>query len=114
MADVGMNLCGATDLPLMITNVSESIYYSCGGYLNGEEEPFQPENTITIAEMLKAWTIGGQKNIGMEQYLGTLEEGKLADIAVFDRNLLDINPKSAKEASVVMTIMNGNIVYNRT
>lgn len=113
MQDAGMILSGATDLPLMITSVPESIYYSCGGYLDGMEESFQPQNTITVTEMLKAWTIGGQKNLSMENKLGTLEEGKLADIVVFDRNLLKVSAHEAKEASVLMTIMDGKIVYTK-
>ncbi|MEY8355052.1 amidohydrolase family protein [Lachnospiraceae bacterium 54-53] len=111
MADAGMNLSGATDLPLMITNVPESIYYSGYGYLQGEG-PFQQENTLSVGELLKAWTIGGQRNLGMEAVLGTLEEGKLADITVFDRNLFQTRPEDCKEAKAVMTIMDGKTVYN--
>lgn len=47
----------------------------------------------------------------MEEVLGTLEEGKLADITVFDRNLLEINPVDARDARVVMTIMDGRTVF---
>ena len=81
--------------------------------MDGLEEPFQMENTLSVAELLKAWTIGGQKNIGMEEKLGTLETGKLADIAVFDRNLLQTDAREAKEAEVVLTIMDGSIVYTK-
>ena len=94
MQDSGMNLSGATDLPLLLTSIPESIYYSCGGYMDGRAEAF-----------------GGQKNLGMEEVLGTLEEGKLADITVFDRNLLEINPVDARDARVVMTIMDGRTVF---
>lgn len=113
MQDAGMILSGATDLPLLITSVPESIYYSCGGYMDGREEAFQKENTIEVHELLKAFTIGGQKNLGMEEKLGTLEEGKLADITIFDRNLLKIDEKEVKEAEVIMTIMDGRIVYQK-
>lgn len=113
MQDCGLILSGATDLPLLITSVPESVFYSCGGYMDGRKEPFQTENTLTVPELLKAWTIGGQKNIGMEKKLGTLEAGKLADIAVFDRNLLEMETGNAKQANVVMTIMDGNIVYTK-
>lgn len=75
--------------------------------MDGTDEAFQPENTITTAELLKAWTIGGQTNLGMDDCLGTLEEGKLADIA----NLVKIDAKEAKNAKVVMTIMDGQVVY---
>lgn len=111
MLDSGMTLSGATDLPLMITSVPESIFYSSGGYMDGREEPFQIENTLEVSEILKAWTIGGQKNLGMSHKLGTLEEGKLADITVFDKNLFVIDKREAKNAKVVLTIMDGKIVY---
>lgn len=113
MQDCGLILSGATDLPLLITSVPESVFYSCGGYMDGMETPFQTENTITVPELLKAWTIGGQQNIGMEKKLGTLAAGKLADIAVFDRNLLEMEAGNAKQANVLMTIMDGNIVYTK-
>lgn len=113
MADAGINLSGATDLPLMVTDVPESIYHSCGGYLSGDTEPFQKENTLTVSEILKAWTIGGQRNLGMEAILGTLEKGKRADIAVFNKNLLSLDPKEAKTAQVVLTVMDGKTVYKR-
>ena len=113
MQDSGMILSGATDLPLLITSLPESIHYSCGGFLDGMETPFQPENTITAAEMLKAWTIGGAKNLSMEDKLGTLEEGKLADITVFDRDLLNTDPAAAGKASVILTIMDGKTVYRK-
>lgn len=111
MQDSGINLCGATDLPLLITSVPESIYYSCGGYMDGEDDAFQTENTLSAAEILRAWTLGGQKNIGMEEKLGTLEEGKLADITVFDRDLTTEDPKTVKDAKTVLTILDGKVVY---
>ena len=113
MQDSGICLSGATDLPLLVTSVPESIFYSCGGYMDGLDQPFQTQNTLTVAELLKAWTIGGQKNLGMEQKLGTLEAGKLADITVFDRNLLQTETREAREAGVVMTMMDGRIVYTK-
>ncbi|MGN6713158.1 amidohydrolase [Anaerocolumna jejuensis] len=111
MADEGITLSGATDLPLMLTSVPESVYYSCGGYFPEGGEPFQKENTLSVAELLKAWTIGGQKNLGMEDKLGTLEAGKFADIVVFNSNLLDIPLSKAGEAKVIMTLVDGKIVY---
>lgn len=111
MEDAGITLCGATDLPLMITDVPSGIFYSSGGYLDGRDEPFQRENAISVAEQLKAWTIGGQKNLGMEGVLGTIEEGKIADFAVFDRNLLHTDLKTVRNAKVIMTIMDGKVVF---
>lgn len=111
MLDSGMVLSGATDLPLMITDVAESIFHSVGGYLIDGKTTYNVENTISISEILKSWTIGGAYNISMEDKLGTIEKGKYADIAIFDRNLFETGMLEIKKAKVYMTIMNGEIVY---
>ena len=61
MQDSGMNLSGATDLPLLLTSIPESIYYSCGGYMDGRAEAFQSENTISINQIFM--TIKIEKSI---------------------------------------------------
>lgn len=108
----GMILCGATDLPLMITSLQESIYYSCFGKLDGGMI-FQQNNTIPVSAMLKAWTIGGQINLGMEDKLGTLEAGKFADIAIFSNDFFNLSAEACLAVENVMTMQNGKIVYKR-
>ena len=71
------------------------------------------QNTITIAEMLKAWTYGGAYNIGMEDKIGTLEAGKLADIAVLDRNVFEVPMSEMRDVKVFMTMVNGKLVYTK-
>lgn len=110
--DSGVVVSCATDLPLMITDIPESIYHACGGYFADGGQPYNKQNTITISELLKAWTLGGQYNCGFEDKLGTLEAGKLADIAVLDRNIFETSMDEMKEAKVCLTIVNGTVVYN--
>lgn len=56
-------------------------------------------------EALKAITINAAQITGIDSRVGSLEVGKDADIAIFDRHPLDLMSK------VVLTIINGNIVY---
>ncbi|MFV0555888.1 MAG: amidohydrolase family protein [Lactovum sp.] len=102
----------ATDLPLVFDDIPESIYHSVGGYFPEGGEPFNPQNTITLSELLKAWTLGGQYNLSSEAKLGTLSVGKLADISVFDRNIFNTNLQEIRESTIVLTLVNGEIVYN--
>lgn len=113
MLDAGMTLSGATDLPLMITDIPEAIFHGCGGYFPDGKEQYNVQNTITVAEMLKAWTYGGAYNIGMEDKLGTLEAGKLADIAVLDRNVFEVPMSEMRDVKVSMTMVNGRPVYTK-
>ena len=113
MADHGVILSGATDLPMLIPDIPEAIYYGCGTYAADEKEPVQPENGLTIPEMLKTWTIGSQYAMEQEHILGTLESGKQADIVVFDRNLFKTDIKEIRKAHVLRTICAGQDVYKK-
>jgi predicted amidohydrolase YtcJ len=47
-----------------------------------------------------------------EGELGTLEPGKLADLAVFDTNVLKTDPREARACKCVLTIVGGRVVYD--
>jgi predicted amidohydrolase YtcJ len=113
MADEQVTISCGTDLPLLFDDIPESIYNCCGGYFNEGETTFNPENTLSIAELLTAWTSGGAINIGCENILGSLEEGKAADIAILDRNVFEVDMNQMRDVKVSMTIVNGKIVYSR-
>lgn len=66
---------------------------------------------ITLAEALSFYTYGSACAASMEHDTGTLAPGKLADIAVLDRNLFAVVPEQIPDTKVVMTIMDGKIVY---
>ena len=59
-------------------------------------------------DAIKASTINGAIYLGMDQDLGSIEVGKLADIVVMDKNPLD---QIENSDSVSMTIANG-VVYD--
>lgn len=77
------------------------------------ENGWNPTQKLTIAEILKNYTYGSAFSAHRENELGTLEEGKLADIIVIDGNLFDIDAQEIRNLSVLTTIMDGKIVYNK-
>jgi len=80
--------------------------------LNDDSEVFPPGATgMTLEQALAAVTINPAWQIRMEDKLGSLEVGKLADIIVIDKNLFDIDPTDISEARVEMTMMDGVIRY---
>lgn len=112
MLDAGVTLSCATDLPLVVDDIPESVYHSVGGKFPEGGEPFNPGNTITLAELLTAWTYGGQYNLHSEDELGSLEAGKLADIAVLDTNFFDTPIEQVRQANVCLTIVDGKVVFS--
>lgn len=112
MADSGVVLSCGTDLPLLIDDIPESVYHTVGGLFPEGGKPFNTRNTLTVGELMTAWTRGGQYNLGRERELGTLEPGKLADIAVLDTNLFTIRPEDARSARVCLTLVDGKVVWS--
>ena len=111
MKDYGVPLCCGTDLPLVIDHIPESIYYSVTGLFPEGGQPFNKENCLTTSEVLESWTSGGAFDFYREDDLGSLDVGKLADIAVIDGDILHTDPKDCRKFNVCMTIINGKIVY---
>jgi predicted amidohydrolase YtcJ len=83
--------------------------------LTGEpKEGWYPDQRLTIEEAIEAYTRGPAWASFEEDVKGTLAPGKLADIAVFDTNLVEVgasDPKKLLEAKVLYTIVGGKIVY---
>ena len=77
------------------------------------EGGWNPTQKLTVADILRGYTLGSAYGIGREDELGTLEEGKFADIAVIDRNLFETEPKDIRGAHVDMTIMDGKVIFER-
>ena len=77
------------------------------------EGGWNPTQKLTVADILRGYTLGSAYGIGREDELGTLEEGKFADIAVIDRNLFETEPKYIRGAHVDMTIMDGKVIFER-
>ncbi|MDP8219318.1 MAG: amidohydrolase family protein, partial [Candidatus Theseobacter exili] len=59
-----------------------------------------------------AYTFAPAYAVKREHELGTLETGKYADMAVVDRDLFNVTPDEIRDAKVLLTIMDGNIVFD--
>jgi len=73
-----------------------------------------PEQKISVEEALKAYTINNAYAAFEDDVRGSLKAGKLADITVVDRNLLEIDPATILDMNIDMTIVDGEIVYRRS
>jgi predicted amidohydrolase YtcJ len=72
-----------------------------------------PEEKIGLEDALDLYTRGSAYAEFAETEKGTLERGRLADIAVFSRDLFAIAPRAILGTPVDLTIVGGRIVYER-
>jgi predicted amidohydrolase YtcJ len=74
-------------------------------------EVIGPDERATPMQALQAITINGARIYGEEASKGSLERGKLADLAVLDKNPLKVDPMTIKDIKVVETIKEGKSIY---
>ena len=72
-----------------------------------------PEEKITVAEALRAYTMGSAWASFEEKSKGSIEIGKLADLVVLSADILTINPAEIEKAKVVLTVFDGRVIYER-
>ena len=84
--------------------------------------PFNPflglQNAVTrypqalsLKQAIKTYTINGAYVMRQENKVGTIEVGKLADLVILDRNIFDIEPNTINQTKVVMTLLDGEVIY---
>lgn len=109
-------LAFGTDSPVVDVNSMDVLYSAVTRQDPGTHEPaggWLPDERIGRAEALRAYTQGSAAAAGRRRELGTLETGKLADIAVLDRNLLACDPEDIQKTKVLATFMGGRCVFER-
>ena len=69
------------------------------------------EESLTAMDMLKIATIGGAQTLGMEDQIGTLEEGKKADIIAIDLNAPHFYPPYNLVSHLVYAAQGGDVSF---
>ena len=64
-----------------------------------------------MATAIDAYTRGSAKVTGREAELGTLAAGKLADLAVFDTNLMCADPEAIQGTRALATYVGGRLAW---
>lgn len=79
--------------------------------LDGGEPPAQPEQRISLAAAIAAYTRDAAWAVREDKLDGTLEVGKAADIVVLDQDLFKIDVLSIHKVHVLLTLLEGEPVY---
>lgn len=76
-----------------------------------QETPFGTAESVDVQTALKAATIWTAHQMFMEDHIGSIEVGKFADLAVWDRDLYTVKTEEIKDMECLMTIFNGKVVF---
>lgn len=75
------------------------------------DSPWGTDESVSIHDTLRAYTATAARQIFLEDQVGTLEVGKRADIVAWDRDLYSVPVDELKEARPVLTLLNGQPVF---
>ena len=113
LLDAGVVLAFGTDWTVAPLNPMLGIYAAATRRtLDGKHpEGWIPEQKITVEEAVCAYTVGSAYAEFTDDVKGTITPGKLADLVILSRDIFKIDPVEIEHVRVVMTIMDGRIVY---
>lgn len=108
--DAGVLVGGGTDGPVVPVDPFLSMWWMTTrqvlkGYVLGKE------HAITQKEALALYTINNARIMGVERERGSIELGKLADLAVLSQDILSVAADEIRDTKALMTIVGGRIVH---
>jgi predicted amidohydrolase YtcJ len=75
---------------------------------------FDPDQRLTREQALRSYTLNNAYAAFEEELKGSLTVGKLADLVVLDRDILTVPEEEVRDARVVLTMVGGEILHERT
>ena len=109
--DYGVTLAFGTDYPVESINPLRGLYAAITRQNEAGTATYQPQEKITLAEAIYAYTQASAFAEFREHLKGRLEPGFLADIVVLDRDPFKSTPQQLLHTRVLRTIVNGETVY---
>ena len=73
--------------------------------------PFGTAESVNVQTALRAVTIWAARQMFLDTKIGSIEVGKYADLAVWDRDFYTVPTAAIKDAKCLMTVFNGKVVY---
>ena len=111
----GIHWSGGSDYPVTPVDARHGLWASVEREtLKGTygTHPFGTEEAVGVHAALRSYTIWAARQLFLETRIGSLEPGKDADIAVWDRDIYRIPSQEIKDLRCEMTLVRGAVVYD--
>ncbi|MCP3025387.1 amidohydrolase [Halobacillus sp. A5] len=113
LLDAGVVCAGGSDAPIEEINPLLGIRAAVDRRASYNNESYQMEERLTVFEAISLYTKGSAFAIGKENSQGMITKGYKADFTILDRDLFQLKPHELAEATVTMTVVDGDIMYQR-
>jgi predicted amidohydrolase YtcJ len=82
------------------------------GQPDAKVQPLKSER-LSVESLVRGFTIDAAYQLHMEDQIGSIETGKKADLVVLDQDIFAVDPYAIHKTNVVITIMDGDVVYEK-
>jgi len=114
LLDTGVTLAFGSDAPIEAPDVLAGIHAAVTRR-RSDAAPgaagWQPQERISVAEAVRAYTLGAAFASGEEGSKGSITPGKLADLVVLDRDIFTCPADEIRQTQVAATVLDGKVVY---
>jgi hypothetical protein len=112
--DHGVRLAFGTDWEVAPLDPMQGLYAAVTRATLDGKNPngWFPEQKLTVAEAVEAYTMGSAYAEFQEQVKGSITAGKLADIVLLSDDIFSIDPTKIRDTKVLKTIVGGKIVWD--
>jgi len=112
IVDSGITVGAGSDSAQISTlNPWLMLYYMTTGK-NSSGQIINAGQTLTRDEALRLYTVANGWFVKEEDKLGSIEEGKLADVVVLNDDYFSVSDESLKKLGSILTIVGGRIVHD--
>lgn len=112
LIDTGAVVTNGTDVPVESINAIASVYASVTR-MTRDGTAFFPHQAMTRDEALRSYTVNNAYAAFEDHTKGKLVPGMLADVVVLSHNLLTVPTARMLDTTVDMTVLGGQVVYEK-
>ncbi|MFF7408589.1 amidohydrolase [Streptomyces lydicus] len=110
--DAGVRVASGSDAPVTHPDWRQGIATMMLRESKATGRVSGPEQRIGLAEAVRTYTIDAAWQDFADDWKGSLEPGKVADLCVLDGDLLAADPHDIPDLPVVLTVMDGQVVHD--
>jgi predicted amidohydrolase YtcJ len=111
LRDAGAKIAGGSDWGVSSFDPFAAMEHGITRSESRGKPPLLPEQSLTLQDMVDAYTINAAFALKQERTTGSIEPGKRADFIVIDRDIFSIDPFELHNTKVRATYLDGRQVY---
>ncbi len=111
--EAGVTVCVGSDAPITEPDWRQGVAAMMLRESKASGRRSGPEQCVSLTEALRAYTVNPARQDFAEDWKGSVEPGKVADLCVLDRPLPALDPHAIMDVQVDLTVFDGRIVHER-